>query len=65
MDAPADGAVDAVTNVYMDTPTKLDAAIVRTQAKAALVRLGGKSGIAQAAVAAAFAQLAPWRRSSG
>ena len=57
MDTYADGNhhVDAVTNgnADVDAPTKLDATIVRTQTKEALVRLGWKPAIAQAAVAAA------------
>jgi hypothetical protein len=39
------------------TPSKLDVAVFRTQAKEALVGLGWKSAIAQAAVAAASASL--------
>jgi Holliday junction resolvasome RuvABC DNA-binding subunit len=41
----------------VSAPTKLDATIVRTQTKAALVHLGWKPAIAQAAVAAAWAAL--------
>ena len=59
--APADGNADvgAVTsgNAHVGAPTKLDAAIVRTQAKEALVGLGWKPAIAQAAVTAAYAAL--------
>jgi hypothetical protein len=40
-------------------PSKLDVTILRTQAKAALVGLGWKAPIAQAAVAAAAASLGP------
>jgi hypothetical protein len=51
--------VDAVKNgnAHVGAPPKLDATIVRTQAKAALVRLGRKPAIAQVAVAAALAAL--------
>src|SRR5882724_4124042 len=45
-------------NAHVGAPTKLDAAITRTQAKEALVGLGWKPAIAQAAVAAASAGLA-------
>jgi Holliday junction resolvasome RuvABC DNA-binding subunit len=44
-------------NARADAPTKLDVAIVRTQAKEALVGLGWKSVIAQVAVTAASAAL--------
>jgi len=56
------GARDAATPVarpgaYADAASKLDGAIVRAQAKAALIGLGWKSTIAHAAVAAAAAAL--------
>ena len=51
-----EGAV-ANSNAHVGAPTKLDSAIVRTQAKEALVGLGWKPAIAQAAVAAASAAL--------
>ena len=51
MGAPVHGNphVGAVTNgtAHVDAQTKLDAAIVRTQARAALVRLGWKPAISQ------------------
>jgi HNH endonuclease/RuvA, C-terminal domain len=50
------GAV-ANRNAYVGAPTKLDAAILGTQAKEALVGLGWKPAIAQAASAAASAAL--------
>ena len=61
VDAPANGNahVDAVanSNARVGAPAKLDSAIVRTQAKEALVGLGWKPAIAQAAVSAASAAL--------
>ncbi len=50
------GAV-ANRNAHVGAPTKLDAAILGTQAKEALVGLGWKPAIAQAASAAASAAL--------
>ena len=59
--APANGNahVDAVANgnAHVGAHMKLDSAIVRTQAKEALVDLGWKPAIAQAAVSAASAAL--------
>jgi hypothetical protein len=52
------GAADipiANAGAHVDAPNKLDAAILRTQAKAALTGLGWKPAIAHAAVAAAAA----------
>jgi hypothetical protein len=43
--------------MHAGAPSKLDVAVVRTQAKEALIGLGWKSAIAQAAVAAASASL--------
>jgi Holliday junction resolvasome RuvABC DNA-binding subunit len=43
------------TGAHVDATSKLDVAIVRTQAKAALIGLGWKSAIAHAAVATAAA----------
>jgi hypothetical protein len=55
------GAVGAIGhsnhNAHVGAPAKLDAAIVRTQAKEALVGLGWKPAIANPAVAAAAAAL--------
>jgi len=57
VDAPVHGNahVDAVTNgnPHVGAPTRLDTTIARTQTKEALVRLGWKPAIAQAAVATA------------
>jgi Holliday junction resolvasome RuvABC DNA-binding subunit len=50
------GAV-ANGNSHVGAPTKLDAAIVRMQTKDALIGLGWKPAIAQAAVIAASAAL--------
>ena len=47
----------AKANTHVGATAKLDAAIVRTQAKEALIGLGWKPAIAQAAVAAASAVL--------
>jgi Holliday junction resolvasome RuvABC DNA-binding subunit len=47
----------ANANTHVGAAAKLDAAIVRTQAKEALIGLGWKLAIAQAAVAAASAAL--------
>ena len=44
-------------NAHVGAPAKLDAAIVRTQAKEALVGLGWKPAVANPAVAAAAAAL--------
>jgi len=57
--SPVDAHVGTVANgnAHVGAPTKLDAAITRTQAKEALVGLGWKPAIAQAAVAAASAGL--------
>jgi Holliday junction resolvasome RuvABC DNA-binding subunit len=44
-------------DIHAGAPSKLDVAVVRTQAKEALIGLGWKSAIAQAAVAAASASL--------
>ena len=44
-------------NAHVGAPARLDAAIVRTQAKEVLVGLGWKSAIANPAVAAAAAAL--------
>ena len=49
--------VGATPAAHVDAASKLDAAIVRTEAKAALVGLGWKPTIAHAAVAAAAAAL--------
>jgi len=69
MGAPGSGYSDApaipVISARVDAraaaaaPGKLDAAIFRTQAKAALIALGWKPAIATAAVAAAAAGLGP------
>ena len=50
-------ASDNNNNAHVGALTKLDAAIVRTQAKEALIGLGWKPAIAQTAVAAAVAAL--------
>jgi len=65
--ASVDAHVGAVanSNAHVGAPTKLESAIVRTQAKEALVGLGWKPAIAQAAIAAASATLARRRRSRG
>ncbi len=57
--ASVDAHVGAVanSNAHVGAPTKLDSTIVRTQAKEALVGLGWKPALAQAAVAAASAAL--------
>ena len=47
----------ASDNAHVGAPTKLDAVIVRTQAKEALIGLGWKPAIAQTAVVAAAAAL--------
>jgi hypothetical protein len=57
VDSNACNGAAANRNAHVGTSTKLDAAIVRTQIKDALVGLGWKSAIAQAAAAAAFAAL--------
>jgi hypothetical protein len=44
-------------DMHADAPSKLDVVVVRTQAKEALIGLGWKSAIAQAAVVAASASL--------
>jgi len=49
--------VGAVADAPVDAPRKLEAAIVRAQAKDALVGLGWRPAVAQAAVATAFAML--------
>jgi hypothetical protein len=51
----ADRGTASNANVPVDRPSKLDAAILRTQAKAALTGLGWKPAIAHAAVASAVA----------
>ncbi len=58
------GAV-ANRNAHVGAPMKLDAAILGTQAKEALVGLGWKPAMAQAASAAASAALGRARHSSG
>jgi Holliday junction resolvasome RuvABC DNA-binding subunit len=50
-----DTLANSDTNV--NAPNKLDVAVLRTQAKEALIGLGWKSAIAHAAVAAASASL--------
>jgi len=55
---PVTGArVGAPANAHAAAPAKLDAAILRTQAKEALIGLGWKPAVAAAAVAAAAATL--------
>jgi hypothetical protein len=41
----------------VDAPSRLDLAVLRVEARAALIQLGWKPAIAQAAVAAALAAL--------
>ena len=55
----ASAHVGAPEHAHSDETSKLDAAILRTQAKVALVGLGRKPAIAVAAIAAAAADLRP------
>ena len=63
MDAPASATAgahpdaEATAVAHVDAPTRLDVAVLRTQAKDALTKLGWKPMVAQAAVATAFAAL--------
>jgi hypothetical protein len=59
VDATEAATSAARTRAHVGTASRLDVAIVRTQAKAALIGLGWKPAIAHAAVAAAAAAQGP------
>ena len=56
VDAPAAGtAGSGRAHAHLDAPSRLDVAVLRVEARAALTQLGWKPAIAQAAVTAALA----------
>ena len=57
--APPEASSVASTGTHVGAPSKLDTAVLRAQSKAALVGLGWKPAIADAAVGAALAALGP------